>query len=169
MIIFHDLLYWYVIFSYLIFKKCNEQMNKLIFTQSELLIQYNNLQHPELSLGITIWKNFKCPKDEKNLHDNAKNFRYHLLVLKKIVLKPGHFPMHHSIKGKIMVCPWERKRVYLSFHAFHIFLSICPNISKSQRFNMTFLDWDSCLNYSFREVLSNPKSMCSSPFNCNAI
>ena len=40
-------------------------------------------------------------------------------------------------------------------HLFkYVFIII---LLKSQRFNTTFLDGDSCLNFTFRQILSNPK------------
>jgi len=45
-------------------------------------------------------------------------------------------------------------------------LFCCHNICKGKRFNMTFLDWDKCIYFILRYVLSDPKPGALVPLIC---
>jgi len=62
-------------------------------------------------------------------------------------------------------CPWDWKRIYLSFYAFFDLFKwlCCHNAFKNQTSNITILHWVSC----FHDILVStfqPKVMCSGPF-----
>jgi len=64
--------------------------------------------------------NLYWPKNKNNCIKSI-SCRYHYLVLKSIVRKPGHFAFWHLIRGElIFLSMGQNKRVYLSFYAFYI-------------------------------------------------
>ena len=54
--------------------------------------------------------NRKCPKHSEYLRDKIINCWYRVLVLKKIVNKPGDCPIHHSKCGEIIFLSLGQKK-----------------------------------------------------------
>jgi len=71
-----------------------------------------------------------------------------------IKMQLGHCPIHQSLWGKVTFLYMGHKKDLPQFSSFLIHRH---KIFKTQTFNIKFLNWDSCLNYIFRWVLSIPK------------
>jgi len=86
------------------------------------------------------------------------NLRYYVLVLQKIVHKPGHFPIRHLIRREIIFMFMEQKKNLTQFSCICYLKSVlicCHNSFISQTFNITFMYRHVCLNYIY--IHSNPK------------